>query len=728
MFASATLNFDDKIVYLQVLEGNTIAIADKNQNFYLINGTSMEQELHLTLKHSYTHPEKKNISFSPDGKYLAYSEKEQSVVRVIDIKAQKLHHSFPTQLNIIETLCFDPSSSYIVAGSLTGRVFLWNLFSTGQVSRLSSFPEYSASLVRSKINYVSAACFSSSGELVATAGYGGSIVITNIHNEVSPKRITPNRIRINTLCFLNDSFLCSGNIEGGLDIINLRKAQVHKHYQTSLGDINTMCLSNSGRYLFIAGHGHQISLLDLEDEKIIENEYLRLPSKITNITMTQEDSLIVACENGNIHFFTLCPEELLQLHLNTSSYPKCFKLLQEFPLLLESPLINELNEAWQETLDDAIYQVQEAEFKKAEALLNKFANIPSKTRIINEFQGLITHYARFKTAVSHENFAMAYSMADHVPLLQKTQAYQNMEDLWDKVFLKAQAYVIREKTHMLFKLLEPFSRVTSKLCFIQVLLHQPEMFLEFMHHINDHSYEKIFSITRQFPCLEQISSYQQVIESSNDLFIKFTQHIYSGDYELAELEYESLQYISYLKEDLRTLTKLLTLAKKLEIFYQDNNLLEAFTLIDEHPELQGLTLTTQIEKIWNSKMKEAERAALLGHTKKIKLILSDLITLHSRAQKVGMLLRLSYITQMKFLVIKEHFTLIKAAVQRYISLFGFDTELNNLLLKLQKSKNVHIELNAEQEHRRPRGLWLVQTKGKVPDSIIPKQRQLHDTL
>jgi len=719
LIASATLNFDDKIVYLSVLNHNKIAVTDLSKTFSIIDIETMEKTQSLTLKHAYTHSEKKTISFSPDGKYLAYSEENQSVVRVIDIEKQKLHHSFPTLQNKIETLVFDPSSSYLIAGSVTGRVHLWNLFSTGHVSRLSSFPEYSPNtLLQSKINYVSAAAFSQSGNLVATSGYGGSIVITNIHTEVAAKRITPNHIRINSLCFIDENYLCAGNIEGSLDIIDLRISQIHKHYQTSLGDINTMCLSSSGSFLFIAGHTKQVSLVDLKNDKPVINEYIRVKSKITHIDITKEDILIIACEDGSINFFHLFPQELFQLRLSTASYQQSFQLLANFPLLHESPLVEELDRAWDETLQEAIYQVQEGNFKASQRVLNRFSKIPSKTHIINEFQGLSTHFSRFKTAVNHENYAMAYSMSEHVPLLKMTDPYRQMESVWDDVFLKAQAYVIKEQTHNLFKILEPFSRVTSKLCFIQILLHQPEMFLEFTQHINDHSYEHIFSITKQYPCLKDIASFQKVLESSEDLLTKFRQHIFSTDYELADLEYESLKHISYMKEELKELAKLLELAKRLESYQHEEKFLAAYTLIDAHPQLQVLPLTLDLEKSWNQKMKESEKEALLGHTKEIKLILGDLLRLHSRAQKIGMLLRQSYIIQIKFLVIKEQFSLISKAVTSYINIFGFDTELNNLLLKLKKSKNMMIELTPEQEHRRPRTLWLTLTGGKVPDTIL----------
>jgi len=719
VIASTTLNFDDKIVYLSILHGNKVAVADQSKVFSIIDMSNMETIHTFTLKGSYTHSEKKSISFSPDGHYLAYSEKDQSVVRIIDIQAQKLYHSFPTQQNKIETLCFNPTSNYLIAGSLTGRVYLWNLFSTGQVSRLSSFPEYSPSLLpQTKVNYVSSVAFSPSGNLVATSGYGGSIVITNIHTEVSPKRITPNHIRINSLAFIHENLLCAGNIEGGLDIIDLNTSQIQKHYQTSLSDINNICVSQSGSFLFIAGHTKQVTLLDLKKEKIISNEYIRVKSKITRMDIGDEDLLIIGCEDGSINFFHLYPEDLLKLRLNTSSYVQSHNLIQQFPLLQDSSLIQELESAWEETLAEAISMVEENDVKMAEKLLKRFDKVPSRTHTINEFQSLLTHYQRFKTAVEHENYALAYSMADHAPLLKKTEPYAHMEKIWDDTFLKAQAYVVKEKTHHLFKVLEPFSRVSAKLCFIQVLLHQPEKFLEFTHHINDHSYDKIFSITKHYPCLKEIQSYQKVIESSEDLLIKLRQHIFSRDYELAQLEYEALTHISYMKEELKELSKLLELSQRLESYHQEKKLLSCYTLIDTYPELQALPLCQELEEMWNLKMKEAEKEALLGHSKEVKVILGELITLHSRALKIGMLLRLSYITQIKFLIIKEQLPLISTAVEKYIGIFGYDTEINNLLLKLKKSKNMTISLSPEQEHRRPRALWLNHTNGKVPDNIL----------
>ncbi len=724
MIASSKLNFDDKIVYLRVLQNGRLAIVDKTKHFFVVDLADMQREREFNFNHAYVHSEKMSISFSPDGKYLAYSEKEQSVVRVIDLHEQKLHHSFPTLQNQIETLCFDSSSSYLVAGSITGRVFLWNLFSTGQVSRLSSFPEYTPHLfLQPKVNYVSSACFSPSGNLVATSGYGGSIVITNIHTEVSPKRITPNHVRINGLAFINEEFLAAGNIEGGLDIIDLNSAQVKKHYQTGLGDINALCPTKSGNYLLAAGHTRYISLIDLREQKILHSEYIVLGSKVTRLDITPEDVLIVGCEDGSVNIFPLYPEDLLQLRVNTAAYLQSHELLQKFPLLKESYLVQVLEEKWEKTLQQAIDCVQNGESDRALNLLNKFARVPSKSKTIKDFQDLINHFERFKTAVEHTNYALAYSMAEQVDLLKHTTPYKEMEEIWDATFLKAQVYIIKDQTPQLFKILEPFSRVNAKLCFIQVLLHQPERFLEFTKLINAHSYDKIFEITQHYPCLKEIASYQKIIDATDELYEKFRQHIFLREYASAEREEEILSHISYLKTRLKELSHLLMLAKRLEEYYQKDDYSSCYTLIDRHPEMHVLPLVKELELEWNTKIKKAENEALLGHTKEIKRILGDLLALQSRAQKVGTLLRLSYVTQIKFLVVRKQLSPIQKAIDSYIEMFGYDTEISNLIAKLNKDKITPITLSTEQEYRRPRTLWLNLTQGKLPDTILEERER-----
>ena len=722
MRAHARINLDDTIVYATVLDKDRLAVCDKTRHFCIYTLDTQYKEHSFHFKQAYVHKDKASIAFSPDGKYIAFSEKDQSVVRIIDIEKQKLHHSFPTGVNKVETLCFDPHSHYLVAGCITGRVFLWNLFSTGQVSRLSSFPEYTPNiLAQPKTNFVSAACFSPSGQLVATTGYGGSIVITNIHTEVSPKRITPSHVRINALYFVSEKTLCVGNIEGSVHLVDVQSAQITKSFQTGVININGFCLSNSSRYLLVSGSGTRISLIDLHDKKLIDQDYINLHSKISRITLSDDDVLIVGCEDGSLNIFLLYPQERLQGLIDIASYKKAYELLHQHPLLRESPLVKEMDDIWEEHLSEAIYKIETKRGDEVERTLKAFATVPSKQAIVKEVQSLTGYYERFKAAISSQNLALAYSMAEHIPLLKRTSSYTEMENAWNKAFLKAQSFIITGNTHLLFKTLEPYSKITTKLCFIQVLLHQPELFLEFVKLINTHEYDKIFIIAQKYPCLKEIESFQNIVITVNDLHHKCEQHIYASDFELAELELKELSHIPYMKETHHKMTHLFSLAKRFENLYKEHKLNNAYSLIDANPQLNELHEVQELEQEWTEKMKKAEKEALLGNTKAIKSILGELINLKSRSQKIGMLLRQSYLTQIKLLTIKRQVKAISHAINNYIGIFSYDTELHNLITKIKKDKIADISLTVEQELRRPRSLWLSVTKGLVPDTILEKQ-------
>ncbi len=713
------LHFDAAIVYLRVLNDARLALVTKKGVFAIFNLLTMQKEQEFTFNHADVHEDKKSIAFSPDGKYLAYSEAEQSVVRVIDIDSHKLHHSFPTLRNRIETLCFDPSSAYLIAGSTTGRVYLWNLFSTGQVSRLSSFPEYTPHLLtQPKHNYVSAACFSPSGALVATSGYGGSIVVTNIHTEVSPKRITPSHLRINALSFIHENMIVAGNVEGALDVIDLHTGQIQKHYQTGLSSIRDIVVSSSGSFLLVSGHTKDVVLIDLIKQKIREEAYISSSEKITQMSITHDDMLIIGGENGSISMYRLSPEEGLKSHLNSGAYAQAYDLVHEYPLLEVSPLAKKIEQEWESSLEDALLKVEEGKNDEALDLLKNFSNAPSKSNAIKDVKNFIKYFPSFHTAVLKKNYALAYSIAEQTPLLKRSTSYADMEKVWDTCFLKAQTYVITHQKRELLNVLQPFSRVNSKLCFIQVLLHQPDLFLQFTHDVNTHAYEKIFSVTHSYPCLKEIQSYKELLHTAEDLYAKSKTHIFSAEYDLAKLELEQLSLIPFMKSQWQELTHIYSLAMKLHSLHAEDDTLSCYALIDKNECLQSLPVAKALEAEWNLKMGVCEKEALLGHIKEIKSTLGVLLRLSTRAQKIGTLLRLGFFTQIKLLVIKHQTSSIQQAMDTYIEMFGYDTEINNLILKLKKDKIIEIELDETQTYHRSRSLWLSITDGKIPDTIL----------
>ena len=89
-----------------------------------------------------------------------------------------------------------------------------------------------------------------------------------------------------------------------------------------------------------------------------------------------------------------------------------------------------------------------------------------------------------------------------------------------------------------------------------------------------------------------------------------------------------------------------------------------------------------------------------------------------------MLLRQSYLTQIKFLLIKNKTSLVNPAINNYIERFSYDSELDNLITKIKKDKLAPITLNEEQKIRHPRSLWLSRSQGNLPDTIL-EAKEIH---
>ena len=116
-------------------------------------------------------------------------------------------------------------------------------------------------------------------------------------------------------------------------------------------------------------------------------------------------------------------------------------------------------------------------------------------------------------------------------------------------------------------------------------------------------------------------------------------------------------------------------------------------------------------------MEQCEAAALRGDTPAIKELLGPLLTLKSRNEKIGNILRVSYQIQIKQCLTQSKPALAKNGISHYVDLFGMDGETEQLI-KVLHAKGLKLHLSDEQKQHRPRGLWVSTTHGHLPDSIV----------
>ena len=153
--------FNSPVMLAQTLQNGNIAVVTKHDGICIYNPETSETVAQLKIDE--LESDNSTFAFSHDGGYFAFSHNTSKgyALRLIDINTKSLVRSYATKDNPIERLAFGPSSTYIVAGTSTGRVFLWRVDSVNLIARLSSFPEYTPHLLTAPIqNYVSAIAFS----------------------------------------------------------------------------------------------------------------------------------------------------------------------------------------------------------------------------------------------------------------------------------------------------------------------------------------------------------------------------------------------------------------------------------------------------------------------------------------------------------------------------------------------------------------------------------------
>lgn len=100
------------------------------------------------------------VAFSPDSKMFAFVN--DKIIYIIDIHTKKTVQNIDTNDEIVTILSFDATSTYIIAGTKSGRVLQYKYDKKAILSRLCSFPHNRESIYlkfKEDENYVSSFAF-----------------------------------------------------------------------------------------------------------------------------------------------------------------------------------------------------------------------------------------------------------------------------------------------------------------------------------------------------------------------------------------------------------------------------------------------------------------------------------------------------------------------------------------------------------------------------------------
>ncbi len=643
------------------------------------------------------------VAFSPNSEMFAFVNNK--TIYIIDIQTKKTIQNISTDDEIVDILSFDPSSTYILAGTKSGRVLQYKYDKTAILSRLCSFPHDRDSIYlkfKEDENYVSSFAFFNS--TVACSGYGGAIFIMDLHSQANKNIITHRRSRIDALCFIDENTLLSGNSDGTLDVTPLDNTKAYKTISTPLSTIKHIVVLPNPDYAMVSGNTNIISIIDMRRAKIMHSKYAEFNANIISMDILNGETIVVALDNKKIVYLELPSIDKLKSFILHNSFEKAYKLIQDEPMLkgsLEHKLLEEkFDTKYKEATKELINQHKTA----AAQILDPFKKVKSKQQEIRNLFIAFDNFRRFHGLFLEKKYALAYAMCSKYEPLKQTVQYKKMEQVFKLAFANAQRQVIQGNTYGAKALLHEYATVISKKPIINLILTQNREFTEFLQAVKDKDYLRINKLIDANVLFSQIPNYIALNEEVQDKLQNIKFSIKSGEIIIAKKLLFSLEKVPHVSDEVQLLNlecKHMLILKKA---YKNDNFKSCYQVLDSHKSLKTTELGILLEKHWSKLMRTCEEFALKGNIKDIKQTLGELIHITSRQSKIGDLIRVSFHVKINTLISSSKFNGAEQIIYTYIDIFGLDSEIGHIMKTFEKSSS--IKLAFTQTERPARNSWV----------------------
>lgn len=641
------------------------------------------------------------VAISPNGKLLAFAN--ESILYVVDITTHKTLQTIQTQSNFITKLIFDASSEYIISGDKNGRVLQYKYNSSLSLARLCSFPYQKPLQKQCHNNFVSA--LATYDNLIASSGFGGGTIIIDIHSRANKQVIKETKIHSNALYFLDQKRLLNADVNGDVHIISLNNKTAYRKISTTLRNIQQIVVTQENQYALISSENNTISLIDLVNFKLLEKQYLSFESNILNMTI-HKSHLIVALSNSKIITLELADKKKLNSLILHNSIDEAYKLVETFPMLENTHEHHKLEQLYKNAFSKAVDAIINNNKDFAMQTINSFKNVKSKRHEIETLFVSFKNYNRFQALVLEKKYALAYAMTAKFPAFIYTPPYKKMESIWKKSFGDAQRQMVQGRTDVAKAILNEYATTTIKRPLIKFVLNHNKTFLKFLKAIENKEFKEVYSLVKENDIFAQIPNYIKLNRELNKNIDDAREYIKVGKLDNANKCLNMLQNIPHFSDEVIFLEKESLAMAELQKAYKEKHFSHCYEILDKTPSLHYTQLSQLLEESWNKLIYQCETYALQGDLKGVQKTLSKLISVPTRTDKIGDLLRVSYASRIRGLLSQKKYKKAERLIYAYIDTFGKDSEITFCKRLFEKVSNIKLALQEDQFTKKSRNYWL----------------------
>lgn len=664
------LNIKNPVSLVRYIDGK-VGIIDKLNTFRIYDANDFKLLGGFKISLPENNPLENSIAISPKGTYLAIAIKGKNKTTIWKIKEKKLLHTLGWHKGEVLCVNFDFDENYLLTGGMDGRAYLWSVELGKMVTSLPPHPDY-----------VISGAFSKNSLWTATGSYDKMLNVTNISSMNISFRKKSHRGAITQIKFLKHQRMVSGDKTGELIVWDYTKGKVISRLQSVADMVIDFDFDENEEFMFVITKDKNVYLYDLKNYELISEKFIKINELPSSISYVAENSTLwIGTLGGSVYIFDIYEDnKKLSNAILKKDYAQAYEIVKQNPFLIRTEDYQSLEKTWEKTITAAYKLMEQAQYDKARQLLTPFLAVPQKRTIIQNILNDFSEFEKFKTAVIKGKYPLAYSLATKYPSFRDTAYYKKIESDWKKVFNKAKELIrIKGKEDRVRQLLAPFRGVSQKTPLIQSLFNDKQLFSLFRSFLMKRKFEEFFRLVEKYPFLYETPEYEQALKFGERLKDAAIKSLKNGKFK------ESMEYAEMLK-------KFPKYKEEAEDFIKKSNLYSSFLnalankeydlvekMVSENAFLEDSDDYLMFKRMTTDKFKQAEKEALSGNIDKVSTILNDLLHSSIYKHRAEQIIKSAYLNQLLNAVKDKE--KIQKGVNNYISYFGYDNEIEDIIKK-----------------------------------------------
>lgn len=659
---------------------NTFYITQINKKLEI--QTSLQVTRDLEPPHRYSHA----FGISNDSYFcIPIVGEKKSLILKLEHSKLKIISTLTDHDGEMESCAFSKNGNYFATGGQDGRVFLYE----GK-----SFLPTASLLARS--DYISTIKFSQNNEFIAISGFDKFTMIFDVLRHKIAFNFVTNDVVEDSCFFENDEKLLLVLRNNSSIIFSLKEGKIISQEYFFAFWPTSIALDDEENYALIGTRSDTLYVISLKDNsKVMEikNEHAGIASLAFS-----HGFLYIGCIDGTLLIIDYNEgKEELKDALATKNYKNAREAINKNVFLSIHPLTKVFDEVWPDILNQAIDLLNKDEIEKAIEITAPFiVSQPKK----NEFDFYLSQKEGAKTflqLIEKKDYSKAYEMTKTMKFLTKTQAYEKLENIWNRAFFNAKKLLIENakiNQRLAEQYLAPFENTPKKELIIQ-LLRNSDVFAKADNLIKQQNFKEYFSLTFQFSFLRETDLYKKVLLLGEKMLTNLIELEKNFQYQEAKKIAETLLVFPNLKRSAN---------EKIVLMQQKENLLNAiekkevkkvYSMVDDIESLRSMPQFKDFTKDFLRRYEEAKPYAYAGNAKHTMVIFGEYMEISYWIDKIASLIKIAYLKQISNALNEIEVNWV-ITIKRYYERFGKSAEIIKLLQN-HHSKEILDEFEGEGE-------------------------------